>query len=180
MNLFYVDAVIGTKYYAPIQGSVRECFFLGTEGQMIQGTCYCFYLLDVAGIGYKKVPFEGQFDKMDSWCKGLSFDSILADSVEDLREGKFVQAFFGSHKYENCAELFRRYIPELHWGDNTSPWAYVFDEMTLAPREQYMIPWSCWRMDDKGFVHDIDLSKYYLTKQECRDANYDRFEPITF
>lgn len=140
MDLFYVDAVIGAKYYAPIDGRLRECVFLGTEGQMEKGTCYCFYLLDVAGIGYTKVLFEGFFDTMNSWCNGLSIDSILAESVEDLREGKFVQAFFGSHKYENCAELFQRYLPKLHWGDHTSPWAYVFDERTFTPREKYQIP----------------------------------------
>ena len=180
MDLFYVDAVIGAKYYAPIDGRIRECVFLGTEGQMVKSFCRCFYLLDVAGMGFQKILFHESYAPIGSWCNGPSIDSFLAESVEDLREGKFVQAFFGSHKSVNCAELFQRYLPELHWGDYTSPWAYTFDERTFSPQEVYSIPWNYWRIDGNGFVHDIDLSKYYFTKQECRDANYDRFEPITF
>lgn len=180
MNLFYVDAVIGAKYFATIQGRVRECFFLGTEGVKMQGNCFCFYLLDVAGIGFLKHPFEGYCDTMNSWYYGLSFDSILGESVDDLREGNYIQAFFGTYNNANCMELFQRYLPELYWGENVSPWAYVFDERTFIPRAEYKIPWTFWKIDEKGFHHDIDLSKYYLSKQECRDDNYSRFDPITF
>ena len=180
MNLFYVDAVIGTKYFATIQGRVRECFFLGTEGVKKRGCCLCFYLLYVAGIGFVKFPFARHNETMNSWYYGLSFDSILGESVDDLRDGKFIQAFYGTSDNPNCAGLFQRYIPELYWGDYTSPWAYAFSEETFIPYVEYEIQWTFWRIDEKGFHHDIDLSKYYLSEQDCRDANYNRFDPITF
>lgn len=180
MDLFFVDAVIGSKYYAIIRGRVREVFFLGTEGIVNTTHFEYYYCLDVAGIGFIKIQYTEINTDYGKWSQGLTFDSILTESVDDFLEKKYVQARFFSRKVDDCIPMFCELIPQVHWGIYETPWAFSWNDEYLRPQKKEIGDIWTWHYDHNGFTHDINLSNLYFSEQECLYANADKFKPISF
>ena len=172
-SLWHLEAEYGCKYYAYVEGRLREVYLIAAIYDMYCERDLPQYILRAAGLeGEVRVNMLLTDNDDSGSFHDYTIDTILAESVEDYYNEKFLKMH---HVYvkagEQPSEYIREYFPEGF--DFTG---YKCKDGKIY-REIYKV--NQWRFDKNGLITDIDLSSLYLTYQECFEK-HPELSPITF
>lgn len=179
MEILKVNAIIGEKYFIEWHGALRQCVFHGTRGK----NCKAYYMLDIAGIGEKEIPFN-RIGEFNNWYYGSKCNSILYESIENYKIHQPITAMYGAD--DNCynSSFMSLYFPNLNicqCGGAVTAWAFdgvkpvkvyvsLNTEWNYTETFHYKIDdILCFQIDN--FKNKMDASKVYKTAKECEIAN---------
>lgn len=158
-------------YYVVYNNKIHQCKFLGTRNAP---RASAVYILDIAGVGIASLPCRMGHNLYPDWYNTSRHPSILAESVEDLRNGKYLEDNFGTtrnaYNYGFLKDLFPHYdICFCGGGIRFWRWNGVKAELCYVTGEYE------WFFDQYGFHcilnrEDI-VADRYRTREECEKAN---------
>lgn len=168
MEILKCNAEFNRVYYVEVNGSLRECKFIRTEGSSKQNP---YYVLDIALMGKVEIQANRQrfFDK---WYYNSKIPSILYETIEDFRNNQPIMDEYGS--MSNCFN--RNFIEPLFTKCSTcncggSVYIWKWDG---CKAEKYIVNMNnvIWHWDAEGFHCSLnDMKGCYRSEKECKDNN---------
>lgn len=168
MEVLKCNAEFNRVYYVEVNGSLRECKFIRTEGG---GQLTPYYVLDIALMGKVKIQANRQrfFDK---WYYSSKIPSILYESVEDFRNNNPIMDEYGSTG--NCynstfiVPLFKK-CSTCNCGGSVYLWKW-----DGCKAVEYIVSMNnvVWNWDAEGFHCNLNnMTECYRSEQECIKNN---------
>lgn len=174
MTILQSSAEYGKIYYVEYRGAIRQCRLVSTHGS--NGKCW--YQLEVAGVGEVNLPMA---HRSDSWWYTSQIESILAESPEDLRRGKFLVDGYGTTSNAYNYRFIKPFLPNYEpcvCGGGITFWKWD----GVRARCYYENGEFPWRIDKDGFHCSINAPLLtegrYDSKDACENANAP--EVVTF
>jgi hypothetical protein len=174
VSILKSNAEYGKTYLVEMDG-LRECKLLGTMGDVTG----CYYLLNVAGIGERKVKFQPYRDYPDWWYTSTT-KGILYESIEDFRNNRPIIEQYGSTVNAYNSRFVEQLFPNLSvcgCGGGIYTWSWDNNKAV-----RYMVTGGIsWKWDKDGFWYSLsNRDDWYKTKKECEKANENNFTIIKF
>lgn len=168
MEILKCNAEFNRVYYVVVNGSLRECKFIRTEGSSKQTP---YYVLDIALMGKVKIQANRQrfFDK---WYYNSKIPSILYETIEDFRNNQPIMDEYGS--MSNCFNsnfiepLFTK-CSTCNCGGGVYIWKW-----DGCKAKKYIVNMNnvIWHWDAEGFHCNLnDMKGCYRSEKECKDNN---------
>lgn len=175
MTILQSSADYDKVYYVEYQGVIRQCRLIATQGR----GHHCEYRLEVAGVGEVLVPFRPK--ESDRWWYCSKVQSILAESPEDLRRGKYLEDSYGTTQNAYNERFLQPFFPNYKvciCGGGIIFWEWD----GVRARCYYEKGEFPWFIDREGFHCSINAPVLtegrYGDPDECERANTP--EVITF
>jgi hypothetical protein len=170
MNILQSTAEYGKTYYVEYDRAIRQCRLIATHGTY-NGE---WYTLEVAGVGEVDILLRLPMTLSGGWWYSSKTPSILAESPEDIRNGRFLTDNYGStdnaYNYEFMKQFLPNYEPCVSGGGITF-WAWD----GVRAKRHYESKEFPWRIDAKGFHCSINAKSLtdgrYDSKDACEKAN---------
>lgn len=162
MYVLQSSADFNKVYYVEYQGAIRQCKLISTQGR----GSLCEYRLNVAGIGEVLIPFRPK--ESDNWWYNSQVKSILAETPEDLRRGKFVIDSYGStgnaYNYRFLKPFFPNYDVCICGG------GIIFWEWNGMRAVCYSVKGEFpWFIDEKGFHCALNAKEMVTGRYDEKD-----------
>jgi hypothetical protein len=177
MNILKCVAEYDKVYYVVYKNKIHQCKFIATE--LVNGEA-C-YILDVAGVGTISIP--NRIPSGGGWWNSSRCESILAESPEDIRRGKYLLDWYGTTNNAYNSRFLEPLFP--HYDVCVCGGGILFWEWdgikAVCYRVQENVP-IYWRYDKDGFHCSLnrmpDIEDRYPSRKACEDAHEP--EVVTF
>lgn len=178
MYILKSSADFDKVYYVEYKRKIHQCKFIATEHD---GNRDAHYILDVAGVGRVALPHH--IESGSGWYNTSQGKSILAESVEDLRKGKYLVDWYGTTNNAYNSRFLQPLFPHYDvcicgGGIRFWKWDGIRAQSYLVTRDKDIY----WRYDKDGFhciLNEEDIVKdRYPSRKACEDAHTP--EVVTF
>ena len=178
MTILKSSADYDKVYYVVYNDKIHQCKFLGTRSGM-RGRA--LYMLNIAGVGIVNMPCKEGHNLYPDWWNTSRHPSILAESVENLRKGRFIEDYFGSTNNAYNYGFLKDFLPNYDicgCGGGIYFWHW-----NGYKAERYKVTGDYeWFIDQLGFHCILNredvVDGRYSTSKECEEANTP--EVVTF